>query len=75
MPRGRVLKVLEGLDTLLGEVKKEGQRQVTVPSTYRSGGGGERAVCQHQRPGAGKAVRETLNTRSVRPGAETCPEF
>ena len=32
-------------------------------STYRSGGGAERAVCQHQRPGAGKAVRETLNTR------------
>ena len=30
MPRGRFWKVLEGLDTLLGEVKKEeGQRQVT----------------------------------------------
>lgn len=30
MPRGRFWKVLEGLDTLLGEVKKEGQRQVTL---------------------------------------------
>ena len=45
MPRGRFWKVLEGLDTLLGEVKKEeGQRQVT-PYRLHTGQGVEGEFC------------------------------
>lgn len=69
MPRGRFWKVLEGLDALLGEVKKEeGQEQVTLYRLQVRGWRGEGSLST---PGTRSWEDRERNTEymSVRPGA------
>lgn len=69
MPRGRFWKVLEGLDTLLGEVKKEeGQEQVTLYRLQVRGWRGEGSLST---PGTRSWEDRERNTEymSVRLGA------